>query len=257
MTQPGYVHPPAPGWWVRTDRIGVTSTHHEWSVSAAATLHPVGQGAGTYGWAGSATGISHVVYSATGVGNFSATGQPTWTHTASANDYIVVGIAAYSTGAFTAVTYGGSAMTFLGYKYSADYDGYGFVAAYGFLDTVGGVNTIATTRTGTNAAYGNSVSYKGVKSARCIATSLNLNATPSQPVEMPYADSMAVQMFASLYSDDPIRWNESCQWWKHQRFPDHQRRRLRDDILRDNVQLCLGRHITDPHPGPGKHHLVC
>lgn len=35
MTEPGYVAPASPGWWVRTQRIGVADTGYEWQTSVA------------------------------------------------------------------------------------------------------------------------------------------------------------------------------------------------------------------------------
>jgi len=35
VTQPGYVSPPSPGWWVRTDRVGTSETGFDWETSMA------------------------------------------------------------------------------------------------------------------------------------------------------------------------------------------------------------------------------
>lgn len=34
MTEPGYIAPAAPGWWVRKDRIGTTETEYTWDTTA-------------------------------------------------------------------------------------------------------------------------------------------------------------------------------------------------------------------------------
>lgn len=41
MTQPGYIAPPSPGWWERTDRIGTTETDISVETSAAGARVPV------------------------------------------------------------------------------------------------------------------------------------------------------------------------------------------------------------------------
>lgn len=57
MTRPGYVQPTAPGWWVRTGRIGMINTAYRWDTTVEGILHPVGTAEGDYAYAGSATGI--------------------------------------------------------------------------------------------------------------------------------------------------------------------------------------------------------
>ena len=56
MTEPGYVMPASPGWWVRSNRVGQTSFGYTWGVTAAGARDPHGQVAGQYGWVGAAEG---------------------------------------------------------------------------------------------------------------------------------------------------------------------------------------------------------
>lgn len=56
MTEPGYVAPPAPGWWVRTNRVGTTTAGHEWDFAVVGASHKAGAAAGAYTWAGAAEG---------------------------------------------------------------------------------------------------------------------------------------------------------------------------------------------------------
>lgn len=58
MTEPGYVAPPTPGWWVRRGRVGTIASGHEWDVSAVGTIERQGSASGAYTWAGSAAGIT-------------------------------------------------------------------------------------------------------------------------------------------------------------------------------------------------------
>lgn len=61
MTEPGYVAPPSPGWWVRTNRVGINSTGYNWAVTATGSRATQGTAAGTYNWAGASTGVSPVL----------------------------------------------------------------------------------------------------------------------------------------------------------------------------------------------------
>lgn len=50
MTEPGSVVPPAPGWWVRSEHIGVGQGTYGWSSSTVGARAPQGHSSGTYGW---------------------------------------------------------------------------------------------------------------------------------------------------------------------------------------------------------------
>lgn len=41
MTEPGYVAPPPPGWWVRKDRVGTTDAGYAWASSATGARTPI------------------------------------------------------------------------------------------------------------------------------------------------------------------------------------------------------------------------
>lgn len=56
MTEPGYVAPAAPGWWVRTNRVGTNVNGINWDVAAVGGRDSLGSAAGVYGWAGAAVG---------------------------------------------------------------------------------------------------------------------------------------------------------------------------------------------------------
>lgn len=56
MTEPGAVAAPSPGWWVRTNRVGVSdATFGFWAVALGAT-NPIGDASSGYGWATTAVG---------------------------------------------------------------------------------------------------------------------------------------------------------------------------------------------------------
>lgn len=54
MTQPGSVIPPQPGWWVRTDRIGVNGSEYGWTAAIAGPA--AGVASGGFGWASDGAG---------------------------------------------------------------------------------------------------------------------------------------------------------------------------------------------------------
>jgi hypothetical protein len=51
MTEPGSITPPQPGWWVRSNRIGVAASEYGWAATAAGIYAPQGAASSDYGWA--------------------------------------------------------------------------------------------------------------------------------------------------------------------------------------------------------------
>jgi hypothetical protein len=80
MTQPGAIIPPTPGWWVRTDHIGVGEGTFGWSSSTAGSRVSQGHGSGGYGWSSHAVGHTPIpvsyINSASGT-NVISVGIPT------------------------------------------------------------------------------------------------------------------------------------------------------------------------------------
>jgi len=58
MTQPGYVAPASPGWWVRTNRVGIAASSYHLVTTAFSSDIPTGGSTGTYGWSGVGSGAS-------------------------------------------------------------------------------------------------------------------------------------------------------------------------------------------------------
>jgi hypothetical protein len=78
MTEPGFVAPAAPGWWVRTNRVGITTTEYGWQISAAGARESSGSAAGAYSWtAGTAVGRRPVEFVAAAVSNNQTLTLPT------------------------------------------------------------------------------------------------------------------------------------------------------------------------------------
>lgn len=56
MTEPGHIAPASPGWWVRTNRVGINASSYHWTTTIAGNRASQGAGTSAYGWAGAATG---------------------------------------------------------------------------------------------------------------------------------------------------------------------------------------------------------
>lgn len=189
MTEPGYVHPPAPGWWVRTDHIGVTDTNHEWAVSASGVIHPVGLVVGSYSWAGASTGLSSVIYGSTGAGVSNTFASPvTFSHVGVNGDVVVLNIIVdrYSV---AVATYDGVAMKFLGRSmYNPGFGGASFfLAKFSIPITAGnaGTKTISITNPGGGWLAANSVSYQRVLSVGIPNFVAGTGTTMTQAVTCP------------------------------------------------------------------------
>lgn len=75
MTAPGSIVPPSPGWWVRSDRIGVGQGTYGWSGAAHGTRSPQGHTSGFYGWSGTRTvGVKNVPIFIAAAGNCNSSG---------------------------------------------------------------------------------------------------------------------------------------------------------------------------------------
>lgn len=189
MTEPGYVPPPQPGWWVRKDRVGTsqTITDYETSVSGYKPTHywqrknqlpngKVGPMALRNKFRMRPTRNpakvlpeTLPVFSSIGAGAQGLNTTLSYTHTLDATAKAVILYVSYHNGTNSSavipspmVTFGGVAMSQLGGIY-AFYDGTNFMwlLAYGLLNPPQGVNTV--TLTGVNSyTTMNSVAYRNV-----------------------------------------------------------------------------------------------
>jgi hypothetical protein len=80
MTEPGFVAPTTPGWWVRTNRIGTGKTGINVATTAVGGRPSRGRASGSYGWVGSASGHSRASFAGANVA--ADTSVPIPTHVA-------------------------------------------------------------------------------------------------------------------------------------------------------------------------------
>ena len=97
-----------------------------------------------------------------GTGNSGAGTSWSFSHTASAGDYVIVDIASDRNTAISSITYGGTAMTLLGSVYHGNNSTYGVLYRYGIASVPGGAQTVAITQNTGAWCEANSVSYKNV-----------------------------------------------------------------------------------------------
>lgn len=90
MTQPGITYPPQPGWWARTERIGVTAAVYKWASALTGVITPVGRIAASYGWSSSTLGLSVPHYMSGGSARTNDASPLTWTETIPANAALVI-----------------------------------------------------------------------------------------------------------------------------------------------------------------------
>ncbi len=189
MTEPGYIPPPQPGWWVRKDRIGTAQTvtdfetstagykpKHYWQRKNQVPHGKVGPMAlrNKFRWRptrnpANILPITMPIFSSIGAGAQGLSTSLSFTHTLDATAKAVILYVSYSNATNSSavlpsptVTFGGVAMSQLGAIYQ-HYDGSNFawLLAYGLLNPPQGSNTV--TVAGINSYITmNSVAYRNV-----------------------------------------------------------------------------------------------
>ena len=183
MTQPGSLIAPQPGWWVRSENVGVNlDGEYGWVATASGGFLPVGHGSGTYGWSSDASGsTTHptVSFDAVGAGSGANiyTGVLSWTHTATAGAYVIVDIVNASGAPVVSVVYGSATMSLIGTT------GSGALSRYGLAQVPGGAQTVTVSFSGgsfigqaTSISYLN-VGAVGTSAAATGTTSMSQSAT--------------------------------------------------------------------------------
>lgn len=206
MTQPGSVQSPSPGWWVRTDLVGVADTECEWATHSVGespifrfyrrpmipnpNVGPMALRKNFRRKPQSQTRRISPVFDATANGTQAVVannGTSSWTHTAgsTANAVIVVmsGFCTNNTVTTTA-TYGGVAMTQLAAVTNYGFDGtaYESLWVFGLLNPATGAQTAAVTFNSSSASYQTtptSFSYSGVGGFGTVATGTGVSSSPS------------------------------------------------------------------------------
>lgn len=211
MTAPGSVTPPAPGWWVKRNRV-------MFPASALLTLTggtPVVSGPGMFRPTGASlvlTGSTPTIianpnpFQSIGAGGSDLsvintnTISTSWSHTASGNNrYVLAGIAvSYSSGPNqdlsligATCTYGGVSMTLLGEEEMGNVDPgpnlTGFVKLFGLANPATGAQTVMATVGPEAGTYdwsinGNSASYQNVTSVGAVTINQGNNTSGTHTV---------------------------------------------------------------------------
>lgn len=188
MTQPGYVAPPAPGWWVRTNRVGLAATQYRWDVAVAGARASIGDTGGAYGWAGTATGESPFTlpsFDAVGAGFVGLTfgADHDYSHTATAGAYVVAALASDIAATVTTMNYNGAAMTLLGtYTMSGGNSGNAWLKLYGKAGVAGGTKTVRCNISSGGWCCVNTVSYNNVTAVGTPVGTGGTGVDPSQAI---------------------------------------------------------------------------
>lgn len=191
MTEPGYIAPASPGWWVRTSRVGVNLTdQYNWGAVVSGRVPTRGAVDGAYGWVSAATGTAPSIFDAVGAGNSTTGGTSlTWSHTGTIDAAVVVWVMfvnSSSNGSISA-TYAGNAMTQRGSSLFFGYDGtfYFFVACFTYPAALVGAQTVGVAPVASSFIKANSVSYRDVSEFGTpvvntgIGTSMTVSSVPS------------------------------------------------------------------------------
>lgn len=221
MTEPGFVSPAPPGWWVRTARVGIAEAEIEIEASTSGVtpliyykpkMRPanpnVGPMALRHAWQRRPKSQTRKIapsYDSTGVGNKGSVvnnGTLSWSHTIGARAsavFVAISVQAPSATVTATATVGGEAMTALGSitnYFSATNNGNLFV--FGKIGPLTGSQTVAVTMASASGGYytaGNSLAYVGVESFGTAVTANGTSATPS--VSVP---SNTSEMVAAAFS---------------------------------------------------------
>lgn len=207
MTQPGFVVPPSPGWWVRNDTVGVADTEYTWEASSAVGVSPitryyrrpmipnpnVGPMALRHNFRRKPKSQSRrvlPVFDAVANGTqgvVANNGTSSWTHTpVGAPSAVLVVMSGFCTNntVTTTATYGGAAMTQLAAVTNYGFDGtaYESIWLFGILNPASGAQTVAVTFASSSASYQTtptSVSYTGVGGFGTVVTGTGVSSSPS------------------------------------------------------------------------------
>lgn len=200
MTEPGFVAPASPGWWVRTNRVGTNANTYGFDFTATGGRPSIGIGAMSYGWALTGAGYVPIAFDAVGPG-----GTPlSWSHTGSsaARLAVVMVTAAVSSttlaGSTRTATYNGSAMTSLAVvQYYDDTVTRAWIEIFGILAPASGTKTAAWSCSPAASTFvGNTTSYTGVSSFSAGSTNTATGTSMSHSVASA-AGRRIVQGFAA------------------------------------------------------------
>lgn len=166
MTKPGYVNPPAPGWWVRTGRVGTNASGYDWESEVTGARDSMGTASGSYGWGGSAASVVPFSFDSANNGVAPGNASMSWTHTtvgSNADVFVAVVNFAVST---VSVTCDGAAMNLVAAQDNNNSSANGTTRIFRGSSRVspGGHSIVVNQSGSTNDMSGSSVAYLGVSS---------------------------------------------------------------------------------------------
>lgn len=173
MTQPGSTIPPTPGWWPRTNRVGVADISYGWSVDLTGQW----SGKASYRWRITAAGQKPgVKLDAVGAGATTNLSALSWEHDAAAHACVIVEVAVHGSALPTSVTYGGTEITYVGRVFRNNSSLQGSLSYYKVSNVAAGTRTVAVTLNGGAYATGQSFSYSGVDHVELFRTNFGSGA---------------------------------------------------------------------------------
>lgn len=159
------------------------------------TVAPSGAALSITGGTPTVTVGAGLAFNAVGTGGSSAGGSPSWTHTASAGAYVIVGIVNANSAVVSSVTYGGTSMSLLGSIGVNNAPGNGHVFLYGLAGVSSGSQTVVVTPSSPCNIAGNSVSYTGVTSVGSAQTAFASGTSLSQSTSGGGSANLTAQVF--------------------------------------------------------------
>lgn len=206
MTQPGSILYPQPGWWVRSNRVGVnTNLGFGWASNAVGLMNPTGQSTGGYGWSGVAHGIkTPPSFQAVGPASASGTSPVTFTDTAPTGTtctLIWVSNASSSATPTISASFGSTSATLVGTIQVAAPSSHVFITCYQVLwvplgGSPSGSKTVTFTGSGSAANVVNTAHYKGVSS---VGTPVLIGAQTGQ-CSMAASSTNANYLYANAFT---------------------------------------------------------
>lgn len=125
------------------------------------------------------------------------TASPTWSHTSTAGDYIIVDMTTSANATATSCTYGGVTMTLLATVSLNNNAGNGKLFRWGLANALGGARTVAPRVSAGGFVTANSTSYQNVLNAPVTTTNFGSGATMSK-AETCSPDQMIVGAFGAF-----------------------------------------------------------
>lgn len=214
MTQPGAILYPQPGWWVRSNRVGVnTGLGYGWAVNAVGATHPQGSDTGTLSWACNAVGAHppNPSFDTIGGATVGTGATQTLSHTAAAGADVFALVTTLVSETVSSATYNSVAMTVVGSipLNNATTNGTLTLLRRAASGT-GSAATVSVTKSGSaHGATANSISYANVHTVSTLIT--NFGTGTSATIADTCTSGQII--LAGMGSNTPITGTVGTQRW--------------------------------------------